>query len=566
MSEILNKTATRRTKKESSKHGDDIATPSNMQGDEKEVTRTDEFLPVSTPWLPEIELLVSKRRKGELEQTDVGRALDKLADEFAAVQELEKSVFRKTLSKLFEEELENSMEDTWHFTDEERSRTSDIEKIEDLAQCLQADMQALGLRIDRTKVKAALLIPVFRKINQITWQKTGTLKGTQTLLTGPPGSGKTLFFDTLLSLIDADMGYPHGVVKRYSSSSGKGLVFSAGEDGDAHSNKIIAFEEMTPHSTDVLQMIWSTTTAGFYTHLSSGEEQKSGKRKTHEYKLMGPLHHIMTSVHSPREWDSQFVSRSLSITFAHTKESRLEICKEKMSEVPKEAPDRRLILRSWNGFFERLRKIDPEERGGFVDLEMNDIKKHIYQSFNKDQLSDDDPRRLDILIMLIAAHAVAHQHKRKRKKTKDGRDILCATKEDLNGVIEIFNNFVQQTSTKVVHKAEAEAFKTAAPWFEDKYGDPIELTQRELEIKLQKSERTVRDYLKSWRGAGLVELSSSGYKNTAHYKRGPMWDLAKKEVLKELDQNADNLEQAIAEKALEMTYDHSACFQLKQME
>lgn len=451
------------------------------------------------------------------------------------------------------------------FTIEQAELAKEIEKDPDPASRLLEFHRTNGYILSHDMSLMMLLISGFPKINPMTWRQTGSLKGTQTLCCGPHGSGKTEFMDKLLYINDADPFYPNGVVYRFGSSSTLGLLFSAGENGTAYQNKIIGYEEVNPESP-FIQLMWSTTTSGSYTHVSSSDNGRSGRREGAKYFLNGPLHHVMTSVRMPHCWDTQFISRTIRIEFGLSAETRLKVVKGKLAGTSGSVNSEEMYIqaKAWNLFLLSLKRVDPADRVAFADVDMSAITPHLLSLVKKESLSDDDPRRLDILKMMIVSHAVIHQHHRQARE-QDGRLVLVATADDINGVVEPFNRFVPPT-TKMVSAADSAAFREVAIALRpDK-----SMTKHEIGFAVNKCERTVADYLKAWRDAGLLKVSEIGHRGEHHYEFGPVWDKAKYVINKnggsiQMALQDDDSYAEIIDKAVEMAAARGGGFMLEPM-
>lgn len=452
------------------------------------------------------------------------------------------------------------------FTREQAELAKEIEQGPNPAGKLAEFLAKDGYMLTPMMALMMLLISGFPKINPITWKKTGSLKGTQTLCCGPHGSGKTEFLDKLLYINDADPFYPNGVVCRIGSSSSMGLLFSAGDDGTEYQNKIIGYEEVNPDSP-FTQLIWATTTSGAYTHVSSSENKRSGRREGTKYHLNGPLHHIMTSVRMPHCWDPQFISRTIRIEFALSAETRLKVVRGKLAGAHRSVDSEEIYIhaKAWNLFLQSLKRVDPADRNAFADVDMSVFTAHALSLVNRDSLCDDDPRRMDVLMMLIASHAIIHQHHRE-KRQQDGRLILVATADDINGVVEPFNRFVPPTN-KIVSTADSAAFRLVAFALRDAGS----MTKHDVEFVVKKGERTVSDYLKAWRDAGLLRISEVGPRGEHRYEFGQVWDKAKYAITKiggeiNLALRDDDKYTEIIDRALEIASSHAGGFMLEPID
>jgi hypothetical protein len=117
--------------------------------------------------------------------------------------------------------------------------------------------------------------------------------------------------------------------------------------------------------------------------------------------------------------------------------------------------DRRLVRKlydSWN-YIEHLpdfKKVDPEDDQAFADVDMPFLASIRDEIRDKDRIVDEDLRRIDILIYLIAIHAIIHQKNREQyKRQSDGRLVLVASVDDYNAVVDVFNDCVYSEQTAV---------------------------------------------------------------------------------------------------------------------
>jgi len=145
-----------------------------------------------------------------------------------------------------------------------------------------------------------------------------------------------------------------------------------------------------------------------------------------------------------------------------------------------------------------FKRLDPEDDTQFAEVDMPFLSQILQEERDRKLIADDDLRRIDWLIVLIATNAIINQ-KHRNQHQRDGKWVLEADVKDYNEVLDVFNSCVLSDRAPV-GKAEQGAFIKLIPTL-----CKDSMTSKEIELALKKSERTIRSYLSSWRATGLVQ-------------------------------------------------------------
>ena len=146
-----------------------------------------------------------------------------------------------------------------------------------------------------------------------------------------------------------------------------------------------------------------------------------------------------------------------------------------------------------------FKRLDPEDDTQFAEVDMPFLSQILQEERDRKLIADDDLRRIDWLIVLIATNAIINQ-KHRNQHQREGKRVLEADIEDYNEVLDVFNSCVLSERAPV-GKAEQGAFIKLIPTL----CKNTTMTNKEIELALKKSERTIRSYLSSWKETGLVQ-------------------------------------------------------------
>jgi hypothetical protein len=370
------------------------------------------------------------------------------------------------------------------------------------------DFNDTGYKADEIKTKVAFLAWGFRFINLRAWGNAHNwICGTQTGISGPSGTGKSAFVKNLVNFIDCSLAKQQKRVEEISDCSEQYLAFAGGDDGKSLTDKVIYWDELNSRGSmdygKKVQIMSQTTTKGYYTHRSSAESS-NGTRQPVEYKLIGTLHHIFTTTEPPSGFEQQFRNRTIWLRIDKSEAERWSVFGNKFKATKTISVDyaqKQNLYASWNHIEDLagFKRLDPEDSTAFADVEMPFLSQVINEERDRKTLKDDDVRRIDILMVLIATHAIIHQQQRETVQKKDGQSVLIADVEDYNAVVSVFNECVIGENTAIT-KAEQIALEQLLPSFKEK----AHLTIQECMIHLSKSKRTIWSYVKSWHELGII--------------------------------------------------------------
>ncbi len=258
-----------------------------------------------------------------------------------------------------------------------------------------------------------------------------------------------------------------------------------------------------------MQIIWQTTTKGIYIRKSSVADSKTGKRTPVDYRLIGSLHHIFTTTDPPSAFELQFRNRTFWLEVQNSDLERYTIHKAKLTrgkgkQISRELRD--IIFQSWSylPLLPELKRLDPADPNAFADVDTS-VLGQLAHDRDLTRLGDDDLRRVDMLIVLVMAHALINQKHRQQIETEDGRFILIANAEDLNAVLGVFSACVA-SERKPHGQAHQKAFLSIIPKLV--LGA---MSTQEMAIALDKAQRTVQGYINSWKHQGLVAEERGRY-------------------------------------------------------
>ncbi len=448
------------------------------------------------------------------------------------------------------------------FTEMENAFAQELEAEGRISSRFHQDFNLTGYWASALLTKMALLVIGFQKLNLVAWQKTGTLMGTQTMVYGSSSAGKSAYVEQILRFLDCTTGGDSGVIERQSSCSELGLVFAGGTDGEGLANKIVVHDELNPPAVvqpfKMLQIIWQLTTKGVYIHKSSEEVTGKGRRSV-QYVLKGPVHHVATTVTHPLKWDEQWRNRSFWIEITHNMESLVKVMAIKLGAAEQVSVERcREIWKGWNCFFSRLQSLDSSNSDALNDIEMSFLRQ-IHEEGDRESLHEDDCRRVDLLKVLIASHALLNQHNREVNIIEE-RKVLVATIEDYNEVVDVFECCVpsvyqasgqahENAFYKIIEILDDDDLDAAKQGFGYKKKTLSRLEMRQL---LVKSKRTVDSYVAAWRELGLIEVASVDPGGEQRFKSGPKFSQAQKEMVAEQAAiGCENFTQLAAKRAIE---------------
>ncbi len=255
-----------------------------------------------------------------------------------------------------------------------------------------SDMSSLGYVGEDINKLAGYLAAISRKLDD----------PLSILIISRSAAGKSSLQDTILSLVPPEDFY------KYTAMTAKSLFYK-GED--SLQNKILAIEEAAG-SNEASYSIRAIQSSKYLSIATTGRDSESGRLKTQEYKVKGPVSLFLTTTSA--SIDNEMATRFLQLTIDESREQTKNIL------------DRQRMLDTLEGLLVRQKQADIINRHHNAQRLLAPL--HVVNPYAPRLTFGDNWLRLrrdhKKYLTLIKAIAFLHQYQRPIKSIKaDGKDV-----------------------------------------------------------------------------------------------------------------------------------------------